>query len=134
VVFTDSDGEEVAVVDRERIFNDDGTFAELADKLDVDVETVENEIPVPDGGDESPLDELKSTTSEPADGKPASHPASVVDWTAVPYVDDDTARNLSAAGYTTLESIREASDDELTTVDGVGPAIVSNLREYSRDG
>ena len=119
VVFTDADGDEVAVVDRERIFNADGTFAEIADELDVEIEAVENEVPVPDGG--------QDTHDADSDRSP-------VDWTAVPYVDDVTAANLSTAGYTTLESIREATDAELEAVDGVGPAIVSNLREYSRAG
>lgn len=38
---------------------------------------------------------------------------------------------LEAAGYTTLERARAASDDELLALDGVGPATVKAIRDAS---
>lgn len=38
-------------------------------------------------------------------------------------------RALARAGYNSLEALREASDEELEALDGIGPATVKRLRE-----
>lgn len=42
---------------------------------------------------------------------------------------DEQARALIEAGFGTAESVRNATDDELTAVKGIGAATVRNLRK-----
>lgn len=42
---------------------------------------------------------------------------------------DDVSVALTEAGYTTLQELREASDDELLAVHGIGPATLRQIRE-----
>jgi DNA-directed RNA polymerase alpha subunit len=44
-------------------------------------------------------------------------------------VDESTVRLLSDAGYDTLEKVREASDEELLAIKGIGEKTVAEIRE-----
>jgi len=55
-----------------------------------------------------------------------------VEWTDVAYIGKATAESLKENGYRTVVDIRQADDDELLSVDGLGNGGLENLREFSR--
>ena len=53
-----------------------------------------------------------------------------VEFETVGGIGDSTAGRLRSNGYTTVEDIERASDDELLSVGGVGEANLSNMRAH----
>lgn len=81
--------------------------------------SAEESAPVPGPGDpETPLVEVGGAGIGSVGG---SDPFAAVS--------EEQAESLKEAGFDTAEKIRAASDDELDSVDGIGPAAVAKLRD-----
>ena len=73
-------------------------------------------------------DEPDETPSSTAPVSPAP-PAPTVESQALAEIfDADLASTLEAGGYTTLEQVRAASDEELNDVEGVGKKSIEKIR------
>ena len=44
-------------------------------------------------------------------------------------LDESTVQTLTDAGYDSLEAVREASDEDLLAINGIGPAKLQEIRE-----
>jgi hypothetical protein len=53
-----------------------------------------------------------------------------IDWSQVDHIGEKTASNLHSVGFTTILDIRQADDDELLDVSGLGEAGLINLQEF----
>jgi hypothetical protein len=99
--------------------------AEIADDAAAELE--------PDAASEAGPGEVVELR-EPATGtagastEPPAPPAA-----AGPPVSEAQRAALAAAGFETGEQIRNATDDQLLAVDGIGPATVEKLREATRE-
>lgn len=61
--------------------------------------------------------------------EPDTSDAPMVSVEEISGVGPDLARKLEAHGFETPESVREASDDELLAVEGIGPAKLQEIRQ-----
>lgn len=63
-----------------------------------------------------------------------AQPGQISSTTEPPQLSTEIMKNLSLAGYASAPSIRQATDEQLLAVDGVGPATLRRLREvYGAD-
>lgn len=86
-----------------------------------------------DPGDDGPTDgEAPGATGDAGDGASESvEPAeATVEFEAVDGVGPETAGQLRTTGFVTERDVREAADEDLLGVSGVGPAALGAIREY----
>lgn len=77
--------------------------------------------------EQAPKKPSKKAAKEPQK-QPEREPEPNPEGTPLP--DDYPAHDeLLSAGYTTLEAVAEATDDELTAIDGIGPATLTKIRD-----
>jgi hypothetical protein len=55
-----------------------------------------------------------------------------IDWSEVDYIGEKTSENLHNAGFETTLDVRQADDDELLDVSGLGKAGLSGLRDFAQ--
>lgn len=67
--------------------------------------------------------------SEALEGAPSATPAPIFDFRQTG-VSSAVALTLVINGYTTIESVKNATDEELSHLDGVGTAAITALRSY----
>jgi DNA uptake protein ComE-like DNA-binding protein len=60
-------------------------------------------------------------------GEMVAAPAATIDYPLSP-LDQDVVEALVAAGYEKLDGVREASDEELLAVKGIGPKTLKDIR------
>lgn len=84
--------------------------ADLPDEAYTDLKAREDALKG-DQPDEAPAESTPSTAADPLAEFPELH----------------------AAGYTSAESVRAATDDELLALDGVGPATLKKIRAATRE-
>ena len=65
---------------------------------------------------------------EPEDIEEETEHQAVDGLTDIGGVGEDTAGSLREAGYETVEDLREASQDDLAAVDGVGTALAARVK------
>jgi hypothetical protein len=58
--------------------------------------------------------------------------SATVDWTQVPNIGEKTAKELVDQGFEARVDVLQATEDELTDVDGVGPTGATNLIQFSQ--
>lgn len=69
---------------------------------------------------------LVPPAAPPAAPEPPAPPADPMQTPGL--LTDEQRQNLAAAGITTAEHVRRMSDDDLESVQGIGPATVARLR------
>lgn len=99
--------------------------------LDVDVGPLADEgTNEAESDDEDPAD---GSSTDDADGdapEPATPTEATVEFEAVDGVGPETAGQLRTTGFVTERDVREAADEDLLGVSGVGPAALAAIREY----
>ncbi|MDG6221443.1 MAG: 30S ribosomal protein S3ae [Candidatus Thermoplasmatota archaeon] len=75
--------------------------------------------------------DAESAAEAPTEASPASgdEDAAIASLTTIPGVGPQKAKDLFAAGFTTIESVKSASLEDLEKVDGVGPAMAKKIQE-----
>jgi len=58
--------------------------------------------------------------------------SSDVDWTDVPYIGKTVNNRMHEAGFHSFSDVTEASDSELSEVDGLGSNAIKNLRDFTQ--
>jgi ERCC4-type nuclease len=53
-------------------------------------------------------------------------------WSEVDYIGEKTAENLHDEGFSTIVDVRQAKDEELLSVDGLGKSGLKNLRSFAQ--
>jgi len=74
---------------------------------------------------------LQTAMSEGGEGEAAA--ATPVDLTEAPGIGEKTAAALTEAGFDTVQSLLEASEEDLEAVEGLGPKTAANLREWATE-
>jgi len=68
-----------------------------------------------------------------ASESPAVSMTEEIDFTTVPGVGVKTASDLRAAGFTTIQSLVDASPEDLQAVEGVGPKTAQSILNWAQD-
>jgi hypothetical protein len=79
-----------------------------------------------------PADTAPAPTPSQASVPPGATQTGAGDADPLAFLTDDQRGALAEKGFVTLDDIREASDDELDAVPGIGEATVTRLREAAK--
>lgn len=96
--------------------------------------TAEESAPVPGPGDPESTTFVEIGDDGTGEALPPVDPIVERTMPGNPFmvVSDDQAAALRSAGFDSADKIRNASDDDLDAVEGIGPATVARLREATR--
>jgi len=115
--------EHVAATSQDRLQDVDGVSTALAARLKAETDELEVSDDVAADVDELAPEEEESES----DGEEADEPE-ITDLTDISGVGESKADKLRDAGFSSIDDIRGASQDQLADVDGVGMALAARIK------